>query len=611
MNWLYSGATNPYQGYGVYNASYYPTVASWNTSRWTIFSDISNVTPEPGDIYVQSSHIGVYLSGSKTNAEVIDQNSWETWALAQQYGDQGRAARIYRTDISNATHFIRYNYFSVVGTLDVNGLLDGSNSGTISGFGTFDIRVGSTTLTGQSDYYNNSVPAGTTYTISNIKAATGKIYSGVTSGSLSGTVQAGGSLDVRLKFDTCTNHTYGNGVVTQNATCTQTGVMTYTCTKCNATKTETIPMLAHRPVVDPAVPATITSTGLTEGSHCAECGTVLVPQIVTDKLPRVARDFDLDGEAETVLVLPEALKTIEAEAFAGSPAEAVMIPDGVTTIGSRAFADMPNLIAVFMPESVRTVAFDLFEDSPNVTLYVRKGSRLGVRLDLPYVEIDDGWVSEDEVPNGAAIIDEKWTYTQTTTETTTSTASTLDGWEQTGFTWQKTGEGTRTYADYPAGFDAGHALYSKYEKGALTTTTSGNTKREAGASSLVSYIYWHWTHNKYERANGNYNIFIDDHYGWDDQGREYYNFRAFESNESYSHTDPNGTNGGDCYYWWGGNPEDGSWWWFRFDVRRQTYTDYQKLFSYQKTTVTEEESASPVSEGDGVSDVRHWVKYGF
>ena len=66
------------------------------------------------------------------------------------------------------------------------------------------------------------------------------------------------------------------------------------CTKCgkyydsaDATKEITlketvIPSLGgHTPVVDPAVPATSTSTGLTEGSHCGVCGKVLVAQQVT------------------------------------------------------------------------------------------------------------------------------------------------------------------------------------------------------------------------------------------------------------------------------------------------------------------------------------------
>ena len=40
-------------------------------------------------------------------------------------------------------------------------------------------------------------------------------------------------------------HKWDEGKVTKEATCTATGVMTYTCTLCGETKTETIPMIAH------------------------------------------------------------------------------------------------------------------------------------------------------------------------------------------------------------------------------------------------------------------------------------------------------------------------------------------------------------------------------
>ena len=41
-------------------------------------------------------------------------------------------------------------------------------------------------------------------------------------------------------------HTWGDGVVTTPATCTTAGVKTFTCTECQATKTETIPVIAHQ-----------------------------------------------------------------------------------------------------------------------------------------------------------------------------------------------------------------------------------------------------------------------------------------------------------------------------------------------------------------------------
>ena len=44
-------------------------------------------------------------------------------------------------------------------------------------------------------------------------------------------------------------------------------------------------MLPHTPATDKAVPATCTKTGLTEGSHCSVCKTVLVEQTVVPVIP--------------------------------------------------------------------------------------------------------------------------------------------------------------------------------------------------------------------------------------------------------------------------------------------------------------------------------------
>ncbi len=87
---------------------------------------------------------------------------------------------------------------------------------------------------------------------------------------------------------TCTNcneitdyaaHTYDDGVITKQATCISTGIKTFTCV-CGKTKTQTIGVTAHAPVIDKRVEPTCTKTGLTEGSHCSYCQKVLVAQEV-------------------------------------------------------------------------------------------------------------------------------------------------------------------------------------------------------------------------------------------------------------------------------------------------------------------------------------------
>jgi hypothetical protein len=52
---------------------------------------------------------------------------------------------------------------------------------------------------------------------------------------------------------------------------------TYSCA-CGETKTEVISATGHTVVIDPAVSATCTKAGKTEGSHCSVCGTILVAQ---------------------------------------------------------------------------------------------------------------------------------------------------------------------------------------------------------------------------------------------------------------------------------------------------------------------------------------------
>ena len=72
-------------------------------------------------------------------------------------------------------------------------------------------------------------------------------------------------------------HTWDAGVVTREPTCTSTGTRVYT-SDAGETMTETIPARVHAPEALPAVAATCTTPGLTEGSRCALCGEVLTAQ---------------------------------------------------------------------------------------------------------------------------------------------------------------------------------------------------------------------------------------------------------------------------------------------------------------------------------------------
>ena len=83
------------------------------------------------------------------------------------------------------------------------------------------------------------------------------------------------------------------------------------------------------------------------------------------------------------ITLPDGLTEIEAEAFAGTGIEAVMISKSVEVVGSRAFADNPDLQFVFVPNSVYDLAGDAFENDPALTVVYGWNSPFSI--DIPSV----------------------------------------------------------------------------------------------------------------------------------------------------------------------------------------------------------------------------------
>ena len=78
----------------------------------------------------------------------------------------------------------------------------------------------------------------------------------------------------------CKVHKFGEWTITEEASCTKDGEKVRVCSLCNKTETETIPATGHTEVIDKAVAATCTKTGLTEGKHCSVCNAVIKAQEV-------------------------------------------------------------------------------------------------------------------------------------------------------------------------------------------------------------------------------------------------------------------------------------------------------------------------------------------
>lgn len=82
-----------------------------------------------------------------------------------------------------------------------------------------------------------------------------------------------------------TDHTWDNGVVSKDPTCTEKGSKTYTCAVCRETKTEEIPATGHQnKEVRDKKAATCTKAGYTGDTYCKDCGELLKTGKETDAL---------------------------------------------------------------------------------------------------------------------------------------------------------------------------------------------------------------------------------------------------------------------------------------------------------------------------------------
>lgn len=120
-------------------------------------------------------------------------------------------------------------------SLDINGVLDGKEGGTLGDYGTCDVYInGELKADDCNDFYgaNGTWEQGSTYEIKDIKATKCHKYEGVYSGSLSGTLNA--DTKVSLKFVTA--HDYQKQDI--KATCISPAGAKYTCKNCGDTYTE-------------------------------------------------------------------------------------------------------------------------------------------------------------------------------------------------------------------------------------------------------------------------------------------------------------------------------------------------------------------------------------
>lgn len=161
-------------------------------------------------------------------------------------------------------------------------------------------------------------------------------------------------------------------------------------------------------------------------------------------------------------------------------------------------------------------------------------------------------------------------------ETKTTTEANLSGWTLEKQEWQKKSSGTYDYASLPSTCDTSNSVYQQYSKSALTAYENATEKRTIDSSSQNGYIHWHWCMGADVGALNRTILEEKGSYG----GYYYGTFHAYFSTNGLTSADTssnppysNARNTSVC---------NDTMWFFYAPVTRQTYTDYQKLFTYYR-----------------------------
>lgn len=165
-------------------------------------------------------------------------------------------------------------------------------------------------------------------------------------------------------------HTWDNGLITVAPTCAKTGIKVYTCTQDSShTRTEVIPATGnHTPVIDKAVPATTSSTGLSEGSHCSVCNKVLVEQKI---IPKLTVPTNIVDQPSTVTI-PISNKILEP----------ITIPKTPTSVKAKAKKNKVTVTWKKFKQTKKTKAIWKKITNVEVQCSTDKNFQLGVTIKL-------------------------------------------------------------------------------------------------------------------------------------------------------------------------------------------------------------------------------------
>lgn len=206
-------------------------------------------------------------------------------------------------------------------------------------------------------------------------------------------------------------------------------------------------------------------------------------------------------------------------------------------------------------------------------------------------DVYSDWSTTEPTGVDASLVNSKTQYRYSDYETKTSYSTSLAGYTQLSGTWEQSGSGTIQYVkSWPSGFYTGNGLYSTYNKSPRSAAESATAKTTINSDRVTGYIYYHW-------CRGAYTDGPIDRQSRSARTGEYAAFHAFYSTTAPGAL-PASSDGDGSYKYSNGSCCKDSYWYFYVPVYTQTYTTYNKLFTYCRWTDWSDWGDTPYSAGN-------------
>lgn len=174
-----------------------------------------------------------------------------------------------------------------------------------------------------------------------------------------------------------TEHSYSH-IISNPPTISAPGTLSRICSRCNEVTTITLPNLNTTSYTfEVTVPATCTSTGIgtytwkttTYGTFNFET-TIEVSHTYIHGVCEVC--LDISSSIQTIR-LPKGLKEIMDDAFTGTDTERIIIPKSVQVIGENAFSECPNLRVLEFLGEPQSIADSILEGCSDILIVSATG----------------------------------------------------------------------------------------------------------------------------------------------------------------------------------------------------------------------------------------------